>query len=66
MSERLKAIGRWLGLGIMIVVLASVVYIVFTDLGGMAGQNTGAGEIWWTDAPEVNEAYKSIKSRTQH
>ena len=61
----LKTVGKWLGIGIMAVVITAVVYIVSTDFGGMAGRDTGAGEIWWTSAPEVEKAYQDITSRSK-
>ncbi|MGF7184575.1 hypothetical protein GGQ84_000659 [Desulfitispora alkaliphila] len=45
---------------ILAVLIALAVFLMLTDAGNMSGSSTGAGDIWWVDAPEVNESYNTI------
>jgi len=45
---------------LLITVLVSVIYIVFTDAGDSKNHSSGAGDIWWTDTADIEKAYRSI------
>lgn len=44
------------------ILLGAVFYIVASDLGSSSLHSSGAGDIWWTDAQEIEDSYQSLKN----
>lgn len=63
-----KKVPRWFkafNIFALIVVLTAAIYVISTDIGDYADHRSGAGDIWWVDAPEVNESYYSIIDKSK-
>lgn len=41
-------------------ILSCSCYIVVNKIGDSHNSTSGAGDIWWVDAPEVQQSYHSI------
>ncbi|MDW7651066.1 MAG: hypothetical protein SCK29_08020 [Bacillota bacterium] len=52
---KMRAFFTWVILAAAIV--AALLITVF-DTGGSASGTSGAGDIWWVDAPEVEQSYR--------
>lgn len=48
---------------LLIVILTAFIYIVVTDVGDSRSHSSGAGDIWWTDTADIEQAYRSITER---
>lgn len=35
-------------------------YIIVNNIGNTHGSTSGAGDIWWVDAPEINQSYYKV------
>ena len=40
--------------------IAIALLITVLDAGGSASQGSGAGDIWWVDAVEVEQSYQNL------
>ena len=61
-----KGVPRWFRIfnaTALLIVLSAAIYVISADLGDYAGHKSGAGDIWWVDAPEVTESYYSLINR---
>lgn len=45
---------------VLVIILASSIYIISSDAGDFATQPSGAGDIWWVDVPAINESYHKL------
>ncbi|NLZ49907.1 MAG: hypothetical protein GX895_14210 [Clostridiales bacterium] len=50
------------------VILIAIILIVFfivmvNDLGDHTNKPGGAGEIWWTQVPQIDETYRKLNKR---
>ncbi|MCW3491253.1 hypothetical protein [Dethiobacter alkaliphilus] len=45
---------------ILAVAIFSAVLIAVFDAGSSASQGSGAGDIWWVDAEEVEQSYQNL------
>lgn len=51
---------------ILVVLLSVVSYIVINNVENHHETSSGAGDIWWHDAPEMNESYHSYVKRVEN
>lgn len=47
-------------------ILSCSSYIVVNKIGDSHNTTSGAGDIWWLDAPEIAESYQSIVDKKAH
>lgn len=46
-------------------ILSCSSYIVVNKIGDSHNSTSGAGEIWWVDAPEISASYQSIMEKKE-
>ncbi len=64
-----KKFPRWLkivNIIALVVILTLTVYIISSDKGSFADHGSGAGDMWWADVPEVEDAYQDLKERREN
>ncbi|KUO51760.1 MAG: hypothetical protein APF76_15385 [Desulfitibacter sp. BRH_c19] len=65
-QDESKNLPKWLRNVTFIVfgiILFGAISIVSLDTGNYADQVAGAGDIWWADVPEVEDAYQAARVR---
>ncbi|MCK8824414.1 hypothetical protein [Fuchsiella alkaliacetigena] len=45
---------------LILMVVIGILIVVGLDLGNLRGQSSGAGDIWWTEVPEISESYQRL------
>ena len=40
-------------------------YIIIYKIGDSHNTTSGAGDIWWVDAPEINQSYNAIMDKKE-
>ncbi len=45
------------------VILSCSGYIVVNKIGDSHNTTSGAGDIWWVDAPEITESYQAVMEK---
>lgn len=50
---------------LLMTVIVVATYIVFTDVGDSINQSSGAGDIWWTDTADIDQAYRNMIEKKQ-
>ena len=64
-----NSVPRWFklfNLFALILVLCASIYVISADLNDSVHKTTGAGDIWWVSAPEVEQSYQSIVNKSKN
>lgn len=46
-------------------ILSCCGYIIVNNIGNTSDSTSGAGDIWWVDAPEINQSYYAVMERKE-
>jgi hypothetical protein len=47
----------------MTIILIAAFYVMLKDLGDYSTKPAGAGEIWWTQVPQIDKFYQNLNKR---